>query len=245
MHSALITGGMGGIGYAICRRLLDSGYTVIVGYRRAAGLAEEWLSQFPEFGDKLFAFFVDVSDYKSCQKCVDDIHESGLFVDILVNNAGITRDSTFRKMTLEMWNDVISTNLNSLFNMTKKVIDGMIERGWGRVVNISSVNGQKGAFGQTNYSAAKAGVLGFTKSLALEVAQKGITVNAISPGYIDTPMLKGIPEEIIKSKVMPQIPLGRFGYPSEIAALVDYLVSDAAAFMTGANISINGGQYMY
>ncbi|WP_242645166.1 acetoacetyl-CoA reductase [Candidatus Ichthyocystis hellenicum] len=245
MRSALVTGGMGGIGHAICKRLLDCGYSVIVGYNRSHEAAKEWLSQFFEYDDRIFVVFVNVSDYKSCQDCVDTIKEKGRTVDILVNNAGITRDTTFCKMTHEIWSDVIKTNLDSVFNMTKQVVNGMIERQWGRIVNISSITGQKGAFGQVNYAAAKAGVHGFTKSLALEVAKKGITVNTVSPGYIATPMVKKIPEDIMESKIIPNIPVGRLGDPIEVAALVAYLVSDDAKFVTGANIAINGGQHMF
>jgi acetoacetyl-CoA reductase len=165
-------------------------------------------------------------------------------VDILVNNAGITKDMTFKKMGKVDWDAVINTNLNSVFNMTKPVVEGMVERGWGRIINVSSVNGSKGAFGQTNYAAAKAGMHGFTKSLALEVARKGVTVNTISPGYIGTKMVTAIPKEILDTKIIPQIPVGRLGKPEEIAGLIIYLASDEAAFVTGANIAINGGQHM-
>jgi acetoacetyl-CoA reductase len=165
-------------------------------------------------------------------------------VDVLVNNAGITRDMTFKKMDKINWDAVMHTNLDSCFNMTKQVCDGMMDRGWGRVINISSVNGQKGAFGQTNYSAAKAGMHGFTKALALEVVRKGVTVNTISPGYIGTSMVMAIPKEVLESKIIPQIPMGRLGKPEEVAGLVAYLASEEAAFLTGANIAINGGQHM-
>ena len=165
-------------------------------------------------------------------------------IDVLVNNAGITRDMTFKKMDKPNWDAVMRTNLDSVFNMTKPVCDGMVERGWGRIINISSVNGQKGAFGQTNYSAAKAGMHGFTKALALEVARKGVTVNTISPGYIGTKMVMAIPQEVLDSKIIPQIPMARLGKPEEVAGLVAYLSSDEAAFVTGANIAINGGQHM-
>jgi len=162
-----------------------------------------------------------------------------------VNNAGITRDMTFKKMGKADWDAVMHTNLDSCFNMTKQVMDGMVERTWGRVINVSSVNGQKGAFGQTNYSAAKAGIHGFTKALALEVAKKNVTINTISPGYIGTKMVTAIPKEILDSKILPQIPVGRLGKPDEVAGLIIYLCSAEAAFVTGANISINGGQHMY
>jgi len=163
---------------------------------------------------------------------------------VLVNNAGITRDMTFKKMDKINWDSVMHANLDSCFNMTKQVCDGMMQRGWGRVINISSVNGQKGAFGQTNYSAAKAGMHGFTKSLALEVARKGVTVNTISPGYIGTDMVRAIAKEILETKIIPQIPMGRLGTPEEVAGLVAYLAGEEAAFVTGANIAINGGQHM-
>jgi acetoacetyl-CoA reductase len=165
-------------------------------------------------------------------------------VDILVNNAGITKDMTFRKMGKADWDAVVKTNLDSVFNMTKQVYDGMMDRGWGRIINVSSVNGSKGAFGQTNYSAAKAGMHGFTKSLALESARKGVTVNTISPGYIGTKMVTAIPKDVLDSKILPQIPVSRLGKPDEVAGLIIYLCSEEAAFVTGANIAINGGQHM-
>jgi acetoacetyl-CoA reductase len=185
-----------------------------------------------------------VADFASCTQAVAKIQAELGAVDVLINNAGITRDTTFKKMDKVNWDLVMRTNLDSLFNMTKQVVDNMVERGWGRVVNISSVNGSKGAFGQTNYSAAKAGVHGFTKALALEVAKKNVTVNTISPGYIGTKMVTAIPEEVLRTKILPQIPVGRLGKPEEVAGLVIYLASDEAAFVTGANIAINGGQHM-
>jgi acetoacetyl-CoA reductase len=187
----------------------------------------------------------DVADFNSCKECVAKVLAEVGAVDVLVNNAGITRDMTFKKMTKSDWDVVMKTNLDSCFNMTKQVMDGMMERKWGRIVNVSSVNGQKGAFGQTNYAAAKAGMHGFTKALSLEVAKFGVTVNTISPGYIGTKMVIAIPQEILDSKILPQIPLGRLGKPEEIAGLVAYLASEEAAFVTGANISINGGQHMF
>jgi acetoacetyl-CoA reductase len=177
--------------------------------------------------------------------CVKKVTAEVGAVEVLVNNAGITRDMTFKKMGKADWDAVIRTNFDSVFNMTKAVLDDMVDRGWGRVINVSSVNGQKGAFGQTNYSAAKAGMHGFTKALALEVARKGVTVNTISPGYIGTKMVMAIPKEVLDSKIIPQIPVGRLGAPEEVAGLVAYLCSDEAAFVTGANIAINGGQHMY
>ncbi|MDX9945268.1 MAG: acetoacetyl-CoA reductase, partial [Azonexus sp.] len=191
------------------------------------------------------AYPCDVTDFDSAKACVEAVTQEVGPVDVLVNNAGITRDMTFKKMTKADWDAVMSTNLDSVFNMAKQVMDGMVERKWGRVINVSSVNGQKGAFGQTNYSAAKAGMHGFTKALALEVARAGVTVNTISPGYIGTKMVTAIPQDILDSKILPQIPVSRLGKPEEIAGLVAYLASDEAAFVTGANISINGGQHMF
>jgi acetoacetyl-CoA reductase len=195
-------------------------------------------------GHDFYAVGCDVADFDSCASAVKKVQSEFGPVDVLINNAGITRDMTFKKMTKPDWDAVVNTNLDSVFNMTKPVIDGMVERGWGRVINISSVNGQKGQFGQTNYSAAKAGMHGFTKALAYEVARRGVTVNTVSPGYIGTKMVTAIPKEVLDSKILPHIPMGRLGRPEEIAALIIYLSSDDAAFLTGANISINGGQHM-
>jgi acetoacetyl-CoA reductase len=186
----------------------------------------------------------DVTSYDSCSEAVAEAQARLGPIDVLVNNAGITRDMTFKKMDKVNWDAVMRTNLDSLFNMTKQVADGMADRGWGRIINVSSVNGSKGAFGQTNYSAAKAGVHGFTKALALEVAKKGVTVNTISPGYIGTKMVTAIPKEVLDSKILPHIPVGRLGKPEEVAGLIIYLASEEAAFLTGANIAINGGQHM-
>jgi acetoacetyl-CoA reductase len=190
------------------------------------------------------AYPCDVADWDSCCACIRQVTSEVGPVDVLVNNAGITRDMTFKKLDRTNWDMVMHTNLDSCFNMTKQVCDGMLDRGWGRIINISSVNGQKGAFGQTNYSAAKAGMHGFTKALALEVARKGVTVNTISPGYIGTKMVTSIPKEVLDTKIIPQIPMGRLGRPEEVAGLVAYLASNEAAFVTGANIAINGGQHM-
>jgi acetoacetyl-CoA reductase len=195
-------------------------------------------------GYEIMAVQCDVADMDSCARAVAEVQSKVGAIDILVNNAGITRDMTFKKMDKVNWDAVMRTNLDSLFNMSKQVIDGMVERSWGRVINVSSVNGSKGAFGQTNYSAAKAGVHGFTKALALEVARKNVTVNTISPGYIGTKMVTAIPEEILNTKILPQIPVGRLGKPEEVAGLIIYLASEEAAFVTGANIAINGGQHM-
>jgi acetoacetyl-CoA reductase len=241
---ALVTGGMGGLGEAICLKLAALGHRVVTTYSPLNTAAERWLREMRERGFQFHAFACDVSDWESCVACVKRITDEVGPVDVLVNNAGITRDMTFRKMDRANWDAVMHTNLDSCFNMTKQVCGGMVDRGWGRIVNISSVNGQKGAFGQTNYSAAKAGMHGFTKALALEVARKGVTVNTISPGYIGTRMVMEIPREVLDSKIIPQIPMGRLGKPEEVAGLVAYLASEEAAFVTGANIAINGGQHM-
>ncbi len=242
---ALITGGMGGLGEAICIKMAALGYKVVTTHSPGNSKVEAWLSNMNNMGYGFKAYPCDVTDFESAKACVATVSAEVGSVDVLVNNAGITRDMTFKKMTKGDWDAVMRTNLDSVFNMTKQVMDGMLERKWGRVINVSSVNGQKGAFGQTNYSAAKAGMHGFTKALALEVARAGVTVNTISPGYIGTKMVTAIPQEILDSKILPQIPVNRLGKPEEIAGLVAYLASDEAAFVTGANISINGGQHMF
>jgi acetoacetyl-CoA reductase len=244
-RKALVTGGMGGLGASICERLASMGYLVITTYSPSNEHATDWLQCEADDGFQFRAYCIDVSNYESCAQGVAKITADVGTVDVLVNNAGITRDTSFRKMNIEDWNTVIATDLNSVFHMTKQVIEGMVTQGFGRIINISSVNGQKGAFGQTNYAAAKAGIHGFTKSLALELAQKGITVNTVSPGYLNTSMLAAIPADIMNNKILPQIPVGRLGKPSEIAGLVAYLASEEAAFITGANIAINGGQHMF
>ena len=242
---AVVTGGMGGLGEAICMKLSAMGDKVVATYSPGNTKSAQWLEEMNAQGHQFSAVPVDVADYESCQKAVKQIEAEYGPVDVLVNNAGITRDMTFKKMDKAAWDAVMKTNLDSVFNMTKQVYDSMLERNWGRIINISSVNGQKGAFGQTNYSAAKAGMHGFTKALALEVAKKGITVNTISPGYIGTKMVTAIPQEVLDSKIIPQIPMSRLGKPEEVAGLVAYLSSEEAAFVTGANISINGGQHMF
>jgi acetoacetyl-CoA reductase len=242
---ALVTGGMGGLGEAICIKLAALGYAVVTTYSPSNTKAREWLQRMRAQGFDFYAYACDVTDWESCQACVRKVTAEIGPVDVLVNNAGITRDMTFKRMDKINWDAVIHANLDSCFNMAKQVCDGMVDRGWGRVINISSVNGQKGAFGQTNYSAAKAGMHGFTKALALEVARKGVTVNTISPGYIGTKMVTAIPKEVLDSKIIPQIPMGRLGKPEEVAGLVAYLASEEAAFVTGANIAINGGQHMH
>jgi acetoacetyl-CoA reductase len=244
-RTALVTGGMGGLGEAVCIKLAALGYNVVTTYSPGNTKVDDWLKTTKQQGFDFKAYECDVADFDSAQACIGKVEKEVGPVDVLVNNAGITRDMTFKKMDKPNWDAVMATNLDSVFNMTKPVCDGMVDRGWGRIINISSVNGQKGAFGQTNYSAAKAGMHGFTKALALEVARKGVTVNTISPGYIGTKMVMAIPQEVLDSKIIPQIPMARLGKPEEVAGLVAYLSSDEAAFVTGANIAINGGQHMY
>ena len=240
---AVVTGGNGGIGRGIALGLAQAGAAVAV-LARNEEKNQRVTSELQALGVAALAVRVDVSVRGELQPALEKVEEKLGPVSVLVNNAGITRDTTFKKMSKGDWDSVIRTNLDSVFNMTKQVMDGMVDRGWGRVVNVSSVNGSKGAFGQTNYSAAKAGMHGFTKALALEVARKGVTVNTISPGYIGTKMVMAIPKEVLDTKILPQIPLGRLGTPEEIAGLIIYLCSDEAAFVTGANIAINGGQHM-
>jgi acetoacetyl-CoA reductase len=240
----LVTGGMGGLGETISTKMVDAGYKVVVTYSPSNTKSADWVAGMKTNGYDILAVACDVSDIDSCTKAVAEVQSKVGAVDVLVNNAGITRDMTFKKMDKVNWDIVMRTNLDSLFNMTKQVADGMVERGWGRVINVSSVNGSKGAFGQTNYSAAKAGVHGFTKALALEVAKRGVTVNTISPGYIGTKMVTAIPKEVLETKILPHIPVGRLGKPEEVAGLIIYLASEEAAFLTGANIAINGGQHM-
>lgn len=241
---AVVTGGTGGLGEAIGIKLHDAGYAVVVTCSPGNTGANEWLGRMEAQGRQFLAYTVDVADYDSCEKCMAQIRTEVGPVDILINNAGITRDASFKKLDKINWDAVIRTNLDSVFNMTKPVCDSMVERGWGRIINVSSIIGSKGGFGQTNYAAAKAGMHGFTKSLALEVAKKGVTVNTISPGYIATKMVMAVPEEIRETKIIPQIPVGRLGQPDEVAALVLYLCSREAGFVTGANIAINGGQHL-
>ena len=242
---AVVTGGMGGLGEAICIKLAQMGYQVVATYSPGNTRSADWVKRMKDQGFEMRAAQVDVANFDSCQAAVTRIQAEAGPVDVLVNNAGITRDMTFKRMGKTDWDAVLHTNLDSVFNMTKPVCDGMVDRGWGRIINISSINGQKGAFGQTNYSAAKAGMHGFTKALALEVARKGVTVNTISPGYIATQMVLAVPQNVLDAKIIPHIPVGRLGKPEEVAGLVAYLCSDEAAFVTGANIAINGGQHMH
>jgi len=245
-RTALVTGGTGGIGVAICRRLCEEGAKVVAGYNMGGDhdRARAWQREQKADGYDIGLAYGDVREVQSCKMCVGEVERLIGPLDILVNNAGVTRDAMFRKMSWDQWNDVIRSNLNSLYNMTSLVINGMIQRGYGRIINISSVNAQKGQLGQTNYSAAKAGMHGFTKALALEVASKGITVNTISPGYIATKMVMAVPEEI-RQKIIEDIPVGRLGKPSEVARAVAFLASDDAGYFTGSNLAINGGQHMF
>jgi acetoacetyl-CoA reductase len=238
-----VTGGMGGIGSAICQRLASAGHTIVAGCLPGYEKKEEWLGSMRGLGFRVHAAEGDVADYDSCADMFYNVRSVVGNIDILVNNAGITRDSIFKRMTERDWNVVINTNLNSVFNVTRQVIDGMVERNWGRIVNISSVNGIKGQFGQTNYSAAKAGMAGFSKALAQEVVKKGVTVNTVSPGYVETDMVKAIRQEI-RDQIIASIPMGRLAKPEEIAAVVAFLVSEEAGYITGANISVNGGMHM-
>ena len=238
---AYVTGGMGGIGTAICRRFHDMGCTVIAGCGPTRD-HPKWLDEQKADGYTFHASVGNVADWDSTRAAFEKASQIGP-IDILVNNAGITRDGVFRRMSLDDWRAVIDTNLNSLFNVTKQVIDGMLDRGWGRIINISSVNGEKGQFGQTNYSAAKAGMHGFTMALALEVASKGVTVNTVAPGYIATDMVMAVREDL-REKIIQQIPVRRLGKAEEIASIVGWLASDDAGFTTGAEFSCNGGLHM-
>jgi acetoacetyl-CoA reductase len=239
---AYVTGGMGGIGTAICRKFHSVGHTVIAGCGPTRDF-EKWLGEQKAAGYHFYASVGNVADWDSTKQAFDKVRGEFGHVDILVNNAGITRDNVFRKMTIEDWRMVIDTNLNSLFNVTKQVIEGMLERNWGRIVNISSVNGEKGQFGQSNYSAAKAGMHGFTMALAQEVASKGVTVNTVAPGYIATDMVMAVREDV-REKIIQTIPVKRLGHAEEIASIVSWVASEDAAFSTGAEFSINGGLHM-
>jgi acetoacetyl-CoA reductase len=239
---ALVTGGTGGIGTAIVKRLAMLGHRVATNYRDK-DKADAWLAQLKAQGVAAVAVPGDVGDTAAAEGIVKAVEQQLGPVDILINNAGITRDTTFHKMSATQWQEVINTNLNSCFNMTRPVIDGMRNRKWGRIVQISSINGQKGQYGQANYAASKAGMHGFTISLAQENARFGITVNTVSPGYVATEMVMAVPEEV-RNKIAAQIPVGRLGEPDEIAYAVAFFVDEEARWVTGANLSINGGQYM-
>ncbi len=244
LRVALVTGGMGGLGTALCRRLDGAGFRVATTYSPGNPSPEGWLAAQRDEGCRVTAYKVDVADGGATEAMMGALLADMGRLDLLVNNAGITRDASLRKMTPADWHSVLSTNLDSVFNISRHAVAPMMAQRWGRIINISSVNAQQGAFGQANYAAAKAGMHGFTKALALEVARHGITVNSVSPGYLRTKMVMKVPAEILASKVLPQIPVGRLGEPDEVAALVAYLASEEAAFITGANIAINGGQHM-
>ncbi len=229
----------------MCRRLADDSFSVVAMHSPENLQVAAWLETQQILGYRFTAVEVDVSRFDACVAAVESIHKQHGPVSVLVNNAGITRDAGFRKMTPQAWDSVLRTNLDSMFNMSKQVIEDMLSLGWGRIINISSVNGQRGAFGQANYAASKAGIHGFTKSLALEFASKHITVNTISPGYLRTRMVEKVPPNVLQERILPEIPVGRLGEPAEVAELVAYLASERAAFVTGANLAINGGQHMY
>lgn len=236
---ALVTGGTRGIGEAISLALKNAGYNVVATYAGNDEAAKQFTD---ETGIKAYKF--DVSDFDACQTAVQQVESEVGSIEVLVNNAGITRDGTMHRMSFEKWNAVIQTNLSSCFNMCRAVIEGMRDRSFGRIVNIGSVNGQAGQYGQVNYAAAKSGIHGFTKALAQEGAGKGITVNAIAPGYIATEMVRAVPENVLE-KIVATIPVGRLGEAHEIARAVEFLVAEDAGFITGSTLSINGGQHMY
>lgn len=242
---ALVTGGMGGIGTVIAQHLAQAGATVAVTYYKHGNheLAKAWKEQQAALGYDFETFYVDLTDMRSTEQMVEQVIKKFGRIDILVNNAGVTEDITLAKMQPEQWYKVINNNLNSVFHVTSKVLQQMLKNQYGRIINISSINGQKGQFGQTNYCAAKAGIHGFTKALAQEVAKKGITVNTISPGYVRTGMLEKVNPEILDG-IIKQIPIGRLAEPNEIARSVTFLAETASGYITGANLSINGGQYM-
>jgi acetoacetyl-CoA reductase len=240
---AYVTGGMGGIGTSICQRLNKDGFTVVAGCGPSRNF-QQWIDEQAAQGYSFHASVGNVSDWESTVDAFTKVRTDYGPVDVLVNNAGITRDGLFRKMSLDDWRTVIDTNLNSLFNVTKQVLEHMVDKQWGRIINISSVNGQKGQFGQTNYSTAKAGIHGFTMALAQEVASKGVTVNTISPGYIGTDMVRAIRPDVLE-KIVATIPVRRLGAPEEIASIISWLASDQSGFATGADFSLNGGLHMH
>ena len=239
---AYVTGGMGGIGTTMCQRLHRDGFTVVAGCGPSRDF-KKWIDEQTALGYHFHASVGNVGDWDSTTAAFQKVKAEIGPIDVLVNNAGITRDGMFRKMSRDDWHAVIETNLTSLFNVTKQVIEDMLEKGWGRIVNISSVNGEKGQFGQTNYSAAKAGMHGFTMALAQEVANKGVTVNTVSPGYIATDMVKAIRQDVL-DKIIAGIPVKRLGTPDDIASMVSWVSSDESGFATGADFSVNGGLHM-
>jgi acetoacetyl-CoA reductase len=240
---AYVTGGMGGIGTSICQRLAKDGFTVVAGCGPNSPRKDRWLAEQKALGFDFIASEGNVSDWDSTKAAFDKVKAEVGQIDVLVNNAGITKDGVFRKMSAEDWMAVINTNLNSLFFVTKQVVDGMLDRGWGRIINISSMNGQRGQFGQTNYSTAKAGMHGFTMALAQEVASKGVTVNTVSPGYVGTEMVRAIRDDVL-DKIVATIPVKRLGEPEEIASIIAWLACNESGFTTGANFACNGGNHM-
>ncbi|MFZ1891952.1 MAG: acetoacetyl-CoA reductase [Formosimonas sp.] len=239
---AYVTGGMGGIGTSICQRLHKDGFKVVAGCGPTRD-AQKWIDEQAALGYTFYASAGNVGDWDSTVEAFNKVKAEHGVISVLVNNAGITRDGQFRKMDFKAWDEVIKTNLYSMFNVTKQVVDGMVEQGFGRIINISSVNGQKGQFGQTNYSTAKAGLHGFTMALAQEVAAKGVTVNTVSPGYVATDMVTAIREDVL-DKIIQGIPVKRLGKPEEIASMIAWLASDEGGFSTGADFSVNGGLHM-
>lgn len=243
---AVVTGSTGGLGTAMCKAMASQGRKVIGTHLPGDEFiaeAQQWQAHLREEGVDIAIYPLDVTDFENCQTFVQTVEKEQGPIDILVNNAGITNDAPLKKMQPEQWNQVINVNLNSMFNMCRQVFEGMCERGFGRIVNVSSLNGEKGQFGQSNYAATKAGIYGFTKSIALEGARKGVTANSVSPGYIDTPMVRKVPEQVLNS-IVEGIPVGRLGQPEDIARAVAFLTADDAGFVTGTNMSVNGGQYM-
>ena len=240
---ALVTGGMGGLGTALCRRLHDAGMVVVAAHTPGNPRVEHWLDEQHAQQYSMHPLPLDVTDFAACSEAVARVLAQFGSVDVLVNNAGITRDRMFVKMSREDWDAVIETNLNSMFNVTKQVVGDMVEKGWGRIINISSVNGAKGQAGQTNYSAAKAGMHGFSMALAQELATKGVTVNTVSPGYIGTDMVRAIRPDVLE-KIVATVPVKRLGEPSEIASIIAWLASEEGGYATGADFSVNGGLHM-
>ena len=241
---ALVTGGIGGLGTEICRHLAHSGHHVVAADLGTRGdRIEQFRTETADFGESIVFAPLNVADHAECANAIAQIEDTHGPVSVLVNAAGITRDTSLRKMNAQQWNDVLTVNLDGVFNTCKAVVDGMTGRGFGRIVNISSVNGQTGQFGQTNYSAAKAGMHGFTMALAREVARKGVTVNSVSPGYCETALVMAVPTEV-REQIVANIPVGRLGKPTEIARVVDFLCAEGSAYITGANIPVNGGLYM-
>lgn len=243
---AVVTGATGGLGTAICKALVQQGRKVVASHLPGESFtseARQWSDEMKKDGYDIAIYPLDVTDFEGCRTFIHTVEAECGVIDVLINNAGITSDAPIKKMRPEQWNQVVNVNLNSMYNMCHHVFESMCERGFGRIVNISSLNGEKGQFGQSNYAATKAGIYGFTKSIALEGARKGVTVNAVSPGYIDTPMVRKVPEKVLNS-IVDGIPVGRLGQPEDIARAVAYLTADEAGFVTGTNLSVNGGQFM-